>query len=193
MSKNHGPAQTSSQPLATELNLRAMLAGGDRRSIGRSDEVAKLLASRTERFGELLNLIWDGDPLIAMRAADAVEKISRERGDLLQPYKAQLLGLLAESTHQEIRWHLAAMVPRLRLTPAECERVDAVLRSYLEDRSSIVKTFAMQGLADLTRQDPTLIPSAADLIRALTRTGTPAMRARGRHLLKALESKDLQD
>jgi hypothetical protein len=110
-----------------------------------------------------------------MRASDATEKISREQATLLQPYKAALPGLLREATQQEVRWHLAVMIPRLRLTSAECRHAAQLLWSFLEDRSSIVKTFAMQGLWDLTRQDTSVRPMVLDLIRSLTRTGTPAM------------------
>jgi hypothetical protein len=62
------------------------------------------------------------------------------------------------------------------------------LRTYLEDQSSIVKTAAMQGLADLTRQEASLLPEVLDTLRILARSGTPAMRARGRILLKKMES-----
>ena len=122
-----------------------------------------------------------------MRAADALEKISREQAIFLQSHTAHLLGLLAETTQQEVRWHLAVILPRLLLTDSERRRVAQILQSYLEDRSSIVKTFAMQGLADLTDQYASLRPTVVDLIRSLTRTGTPAMRARGRKLLQKLE------
>ena len=37
-----------------------------------------------------------------------------------------------------------------------------------------MKTLAMQGLADLTRQDAALLPEVLDLIRILARSGTPA-------------------
>jgi hypothetical protein len=62
-----------------------------------------------------------------------------------------------------------------------------ILLSYLEDRSSIVKTCALQGLADLTRQDASLLPEVVDLLNIHSRSGTSAMRARGRMLLKQLE------
>jgi hypothetical protein len=78
------------------------------------------------------------------------------------------------------------MVSRLALTAAERRRAVAALRTYLEDRSSIVKTFAMQGLADLAVQDGTLREETVELLRVLTRTGTAAMRARGRKLLQRL-------
>jgi hypothetical protein len=164
-----------------------MLAQGDRRSIARSNEVAELVALHPEQVAELVECLWDPDPCICMRAADAMEKASRGKHALLEAHKAELLGLLAEAQQQELRWHLAVMVPRLRLTVPERRRAVKLLQTYLEDRSSIVKTFAMQGLADLSLQDPALRPMVTELIRSLARTGTPAMRARGRKLLRQLE------
>jgi vesicle coat complex subunit len=163
-----------------------MLAGGDRRSIGRANEVVDLVTLQPKKFTQLIECLWDPDSKVRMRAADAVEKISRGQAVLLQPYKAPLLGLLAETTQQEVRWHIAVMVPRMKLTRAECRSVTEALQRYLEDRSSIVRTFAMQGLSDLTRQDRSLRPMVLDLLRSLTRSGTPAMRARGRILLTQL-------
>jgi hypothetical protein len=160
-----------------------MLAGGDRRSIGRANEVVVLAMQRPTCVAWLIECLWDADERVRMRAADAAEKISRDRIGLLEPYKAPLLGLLAETAQQEMRWHLAVMVPRLKLRSAECRRVAEILQRYLEDRSSIVRTCAMQGLSDLTLQDASLRPMVFDLLRSLTRTGTPAMRARGRILL----------
>lgn len=172
-------------------DLRGMLAGGDRRSIGKADHVVTVVRLHPELVGPLVELLWDEDPLIAMRSADALEKATRGQESWLRSYKAQLIGLMAECGQQEVRWHLAVMVPRLQLSPAECGHVATVLQEYLKDRSSIVKTCAMQGLFDLTRQSPALRPEIRDLIRGLTRSGTAAMRARGRHLLKELESNDL--
>ena len=173
--------------MPSRKTIRSMLAGGDRRSIGRSDEVAELVARCPEEVVELVECLWDPDPRICMRAADAMEKASRGKGALLQAHKMELLGLLAEAEQQEVRWHLAVMVPRLRLTVPERRRVVKLLQIYLEDRSSIVKTFAMQGLADLALEDPALRPMITELIRSVARTGTPAMRARGRKILRQLE------
>ena len=169
--------------MASGKIIRPMLAGGDRRSIGRSDEVAELVARRPQQAAELVACLWDPDPRICMRAADALEKASREKPALLQAHKTELLGLLADAVQQEVRWHLALIVPRLRLTAPECRRAAKILRTYLEDRSSIVKTFAMQGLADLALTDPALRPMVTELTRVLSQTGTPAMRARGRTIL----------
>jgi hypothetical protein len=98
-----------------------------------------------------------------------------------------LLGLLAGATENKLRWNLALIVPRLPLTVAECRRAAETLRPRFEDRSSIVKTAAMQAFADLALVDASLLSEVLDLLRIHSRSGTPAMRARGRILLQRLE------
>jgi hypothetical protein len=171
---------------AKNKDVLALLSGGDRRSSGRSDVVAAMVLARPALFHGLIMGMWDQDAVVRMRSADAAEKVSLEKPKLLQPFKAELLGLLAETKEQEMRWHLAQMVPRLSLTVAERAHVASILRIYLDDRSSIVKTFAMQGLADLVVNDEKLLAATMELLCRLTRTGTPAMRARGRKLLARL-------
>lgn len=168
-------------------SIRNLLVGGDRRSIGRADEVADLVRRQPGKAAPLVKCLWDADGAVVARAANALEKASRDRPSMLAPHKAALLGLMVEAERKELRWQLALMIPRLRLTPAECARAAATLESWLDDSSSIVKTFAMQGLADLIPQNPSLQPAVLDLLRTLSRSGTPAMRARGRILLKRME------
>lgn len=115
------------------------------------------------------------------------KKVTRKHHDLLDPYKKELLGLLAESQQQEMRWHLAVMVPRLTLNARERQAAVSSLNSYLQDRSSIVKTFALQGLADLAQNEPSLRSKVLEILREATRNGTPAMKARSRKLLIQLE------
>jgi hypothetical protein len=164
--------------------ISTMLEGSDRRSIGRADEVARLVLREPRRFRQLIEHLWGENPVLRMRAADAVEKVSAEKPRLLDRYKAELLGRLAETDEIELRWHLALMVPRLRLTAPERHRAAAALQRYLDDRSSLVKTFALQGLADLARSDPGLRAKVKQLIENAVQSGTPAMKARARKLLK---------
>jgi hypothetical protein len=168
--------------------IAGMLKGGDRRSIGKANQIAKLILSEPKRFAELIHCLWDQDPIVRMRAADAAEKVAVTRPELLNPHKRELLGLVAEAEQIELRWHLALMVPRLELTSPERQRAAASLQRYLEDRSSIVKTFALQGLADLAGQDASLRELAKQAIEESLRTGTAAMKARARKLLKELKN-----
>jgi hypothetical protein len=161
--------------------IATMLQGSDRRSIGRADEVARLVLGAPR---ELIQCLWDENPLVRMRAADVAEKVSAKKPRLLDRYKVELLGLLAEAKQIELRWPLAAMIPRLRLTAPERLRAAAALQRYLGDRSSIVKTFALQGLVELARNDAGLRGKVTQLLEDAVQSGTPAMKARTRKLLK---------
>src|SRR5580704_6089964 len=136
-------------PPMPRKNILSLLEGGDRRTIGQTDRVATAVTKDPKLFPQLIAGLWFENLLIRMRAADAAEKVTRKYPVLLQPFKKELLGLMAETRQQEMRWHLAVMVPRLTLTADERQLAASSLNVYLEDRSSIVKTFALQGLAAL--------------------------------------------
>ncbi len=168
-------------------NILSLLEGGDRRTIGRSDQVAAIVSKDPELFPKQIAGLWSADPLVRMRAVDATEKVTRKNREFLMPCKKELLGLMAETKEQELRWHLAVIVPRLLLNTKERQLAISSLNSYLEDRSSIVKTFALQGLADLAQDDPSIRSRVMEILRESIRNGTPAMKARSRKLLFHLE------
>lgn len=168
-------------------HILRLLEGGDRRSIGRSEQAAAIVSKSPTLFRELIGGLWSADPMVRMRAADAVEKATRKNPELLQPYTGELLGLMVETEQQEVRWHLAAMVPRLQLNTKQRNLASSLLIGYLEDRSSIVKTFALQGLAELAQVDPSIRAGVIEILCEATRSGTAAMKARARKLLARLE------
>ena len=174
-----------------QADLRSQLAVGrhvlDPANVPR---IADFIRAHPRRAARLIELLWDDDPGVASRAADVMERVFHDPSPALRrvfvEFKEALIGLMADARYIKLRWNLAFTIPRLPLTVAEARRVAAVLETYLEDRSSIVKTAALQGHADLTRHDPASLPAVLDLLRIHGRNGTPAMRARARHLLKRL-------
>jgi len=159
------------------------LKGGDRRSLGESAEAVAAVAKTPALFADLFECLFEEDPVVRMRAADVVEKVTRESPELLQAWKGPLLETVAARNEKEVRWHVAQLLPRLKLTPAERETAVAILTGYLADESSIVKTFSIQALADLAEQDESLLGQVLPIIERLSRTGTPAMRSRSRRIL----------
>lgn len=130
------------------------LQDGDRRSIGRSNEVVSEALSNPRLFRVVFSGLSADDPLVRMRSADVVEKITAQRPELLRSYKNRLIRDLAATDQKEVRWHVAQMLPRLELNDDERKRVLRVLFGYLNDSSGIVRTFAMQALADIARDSP---------------------------------------
>ena len=167
--------------------LRDRLAGGDRRSIGRADEVAAAMQAQPALFGPVFALLFDEDAVVRMRAADVVEKVTVHAPELLGPCKAEFLERLPDIEQQEVRWHAALILPRFDLTREERDTVAIpVLRDYLRDRSRIVQTFALQGLADFAERDAQLRPEVVGLVEAAIQTGSAATKSRARHLLGQL-------
>ncbi len=162
------------------------LQEGDRRSIGRSNEVVAEVLSKPRLFGVVFSGLSADDPLVRMRSADAVERITAQRPEFLRAYKNKLIREVAATDQKEVRWHVAQMLPRLDLNADERRRVVRLLLTYLNDRSSIVRTFTMQALVDIARDSPELLPVVRRHIAELTIIGTPAMKARGRMLLTEL-------
>jgi hypothetical protein len=164
----------------------AKLTGDDRPPIGRSEEVVADVIRDPALFDVVFGGMLGEDPLVRMRCAAAVEKITASHPEYLQPHKETLISQVAGVEQQEVRWHVAQMLPRLDLNADERAAAFSVLLGYLNDRSRIVKTFAMQALADLAEDDATLRPQVIEPLEDLIRTGSPAMQSRGRKLLDRL-------
>jgi hypothetical protein len=94
---------------------------------------------------------------------------------------------IARVKQQEVRWHAAQIFPRLELNQSEADVAIEHLKAYLWDDSRIVRTFAMDSLAQFAERDPTLEPWVLTLIEEMVEDGSPAMQARGRKLLARLK------
>jgi len=180
-------AHRSLAPVTAPLSrqLRRLLGGGDLRSIGRVPLIVRRGLREPRMVSALVAALADEDRLVRMRAADALEKISLNNPQLVRPFTKQLLDVAVSSTQQEVRWHLAQMMPRLDLTPRQQALCLRALTAYLGDRSSIVRTFALQALADLFGHGGPMRTQVHTLLEDAARTGSPAMRSRARRLLSS--------
>jgi len=171
-------------PRVSAIRIESMPRPGDRRTTGKSGKMIRLVLRRPRRFADLFSAIQSDDPGVRMRAADAAEKFPRHPPAWQGPYKKLLINKIARIPQQEVRCHVAQMLPRPVLTGAERKKVFELLLRYLKDDSRIGKSFTTQAIADLAAQGDAHRDQARDLNRHLTATGTPAMMARGKMLLR---------
>jgi HEAT repeat protein len=174
--------------LAVMAKILSKLRGGDRRSIGKVGEVVTAVRKKPDLFKELVAGLFDADPVVRMRAADAIEKISLKNPQFLQSFKTELIRLAQQTPQQELRWHMAQMIPRLKLTPKETATVTEIFFEYLKDKSKIVVAFAMQALSDLAIKEADASTRVIRAIEKLAQTGSPAIQSRGKKLLMQLKS-----
>ena len=164
-------------------DIARRLQGGDRRSIGEADAVAASIGHDPTRFDALWRCLRHCDPLVRMRAADALEKISRSNAALCQPHRLALLDRSLDDGTAEMRWHLIAMTSRLQLHAAEARE----FMTYLEDRlnhdpSRIVKVTALQVAFDLACAHHALTAEFARMLDFARSSTWPSVVARARVL-----------
>ncbi len=128
------------------------------------------------------------DPIIRMRSADIIEKVSSKHPEYLQPFKSELIEKVSKIEQQEVRWHLAQMFSYIKVNKKERNEIIKILYSYLEkDDSKIVKTFSMQTLADFAEKDESIRPRILETFGKLIKIGSPAMASRGKKLITKLK------
>ncbi len=163
--------------------LLQQLQGGDRRSIGKSEQAVAEVLRDPALIVILIDALHSDDPVLAMRAADALEKISLSHADYCQSHKDKLLEIAGQTSYQEVRWHLAQILPRLQLEAQDRQRLITILQGYLDDNSSIVRTCALQALVDVTMDDDQSRTWIRQLVQESSQGGTAAMQARARKIL----------
>jgi hypothetical protein len=129
------------------------------------------------------------DPVVRIRAADALEKLQHLIPDQISPFQTELLNIGQHAEDAEIRWHLAQMLPRIPTAYMKRTRIAELLKHYSFDKSVIVRVSAMQGLADLAKADNTFRLLALRRINSALLFGAPAEKARARKLLRDLEQR----
>lgn len=170
----------------TKATLLQQLSGGDLRSIGQADSVV-VEASRSEAVIAWLfeMLAATEEPVVRMRAADALEKVARRNPAVLTPRLDTLLALLAQLQPKEIRWHLLQMAGRADWRPEQHAAVLEAVSSCFDDNSSIVKTSALQCLFDLRDRGQDFKRQADMALHQARVSGSPAIRARAKRLAAA--------
>ena len=130
------------------------LTGSDRRSIGKSNPVVTQVLKNPRLFRVVFEGMLDADPIVRMRCADATEKITAQRPELLRPCKRTLIQSVAKIEQPEVRWHVAQMFSRLALTPCEHRAVVAILREDLTTRAASSEPFQCKRSQTLQRKTP---------------------------------------
>ncbi len=165
--------------------LRVLLAGGDRRSVGVSDALARRLISNPKLVDEAILLLSHDDPLIVMRAADALEKASAQTCGVLTRHRAVLLKIMTGTRQQKLVSHFALIAPRLGLSDKEVESVATWLEHVFRTHDSrIARVNALQGLTDLTAFHPGVRPIARRVWASAAGSAVASVAARARKLAK---------
>lgn len=129
-----------------------LTVGGRSNSLGRAEEVVTLVLQDAARLEELYACLSHQDAWVRMRAADALEKVCRQRPGWLAPYIDRLQADFSDHPQASIRWHLAQIYRQVELTASQKQRAVVWLERLLSgtDVDWIVAANAMDTLVRFT-------------------------------------------
>jgi HEAT repeat protein len=167
------------------------LTGGDKRSDGRAHEAAAFVLKHPEIIEDLWAGLDEAEGLIRGRAADALEKVARERPDLVRPYLGGLIHLGRVDPEVMVRMHVAMILGHLVPDGLELGRIEQGLVEMLDDPSALVKSWAVTGLCLLGRRCPARRPQIVAALLPLEGDGRSAVRTRARKGINLLTHENL--
>lgn len=151
----------------TRLNhLIGMLAGGDLRSDGMSNEVVDIVLSNIDLFDDLYEGLGVTDDVVRGRAADAIEKVARSRPDLLVEHMSELIRLASSDSVAMVRWHIAMIFGYLAIYEDLVGENKIALFELLGDESVFVKSWTIVSLSIIGRKYPDM---RNEIVEAITR------------------------
>ena len=164
------------------------MSGGDLRTIGKGDSVVKQIQTPGD-FDKLFELLFHANRNVVMRAADCIEKITRDKPAYLSKHKREILQLFYTANNKELKWHLAQLVPRAKLNDAELKAVWKQLSQWAFDKkeSKIVRVNSIQGMFELLPLNRELKSDFNKAIEQLEKQKIPSLTSRINKLRRAME------
>lgn len=167
--------------------LLKKLSGGDLRSDGRANEVAKEVVETPHLLTSLIEGLSEPDAVVRARTAHALEKISRENPEMLQGLTKQLIEATKDKVPM-VKWHLAMLFAAIPLSEKEIDAVIYALFHFLEDESVFVKSWSIVSLTILGRKNRGKRKEIITRIKALQNDESVAVRTKVTKALDVLEN-----
>ena len=143
-------------------------------------------------FDELFRLVFHHEKLVAQRAMRAVILVVKSHPEFLQPHAEQLLTLLRNPDHKEIKSLVIELIPKIELTVVDRESIWHIL-TYLalnQNEQRTIRTHALQSLYELTLQHPSFRFEFNDTLNVLTNDLTPSVHAKVLRIKTLLNKKE---
>jgi len=171
--------------------MREWLAEGDLRSDGLAREVARLVAGNPFMLADLLEALFNGDDVVRGHAADAVERISRGKAQLLGPSLGAFVSQAKSDPVPMVRWHLAMILGNLAADREHMPICTRGLLGLLRDHSPFVKSWAISGLCQIGRGFPARRARILSAIAPLANDPSIAVRHRAAMAVSLLMDPEL--
>lgn len=159
-------------------SMTGWLSEGDLRTDGAADEVAELVTADPSLLPDLIGALRSPDDPMRGRAADALEKVARTRGEHVLPYLGQVIDLARRDPVPMVRWHMAMILGYVSPPEDEAGQVREALLAMLRDPSVFVRSWAIVSLCLVAKRRPEWGEEIIQALQALEADDSKAVRTR---------------
>jgi hypothetical protein len=168
------------------------LSGGDLRSDGLANEAAEVVLKKPHLFEDLYAGLSESDDVIRGRTADALEKISRQRPDLVVGHLGEIVDLASSDQVPMVKMHLAMIFGHLTVYAEHIDTLCRALFDLLGDAGVFAKSWAIVSLCIIGRKYPQKRARIVNRISHLQGDSSVAIRSKVRNALNILMNDSVQ-
>lgn len=150
-----------------------------------TDYAASYIGSDPERFKELIELVFTGEPPLPQRAAWVVTAVCDKYPEMLTPYLNKVISKIEKFEHPGTRRSLLRYLAEIEIPEHQQGKLFDVCYKWLLSKNEppAVKVHSMQILVNIARTQPELLREVKLIIEELTDDESAAIRARSRNIL----------
>lgn len=178
--------------MGDQNQILSWLSGGDLRSDGLASEAAQFVLGNPHVFEDLFAGLFDPDDVIRGRTADALEKIARDRPDLLINHLQEMIDLAENDPVPMVKMHLAMIFGHLAVYQESLERLISALYDLLADESVFTRSWAISSLCIIGRKYPGECQRIVNRLSQLQADRSIAIRSRVKKALIILTNPNAQ-
>ena len=169
------------------MNLREAIL--EEHSKARAERIARFIGHDSERFDQLMQLIFEGEYRIVQRGTWALRKVCDKHPELFFPYFEKAVFLLREDRHVAFRRNVLSIIAEQEIPEDYLGELADICFGFLESRSETVavRVHAMEILAAICRREPELANELILLIETYLPHESPGFKSRGKKILNRLK------
>ena len=169
------------------MNLRETIL--DEHSKSQAKKIIRWVGEDKKRFAELVHLFLNDEYRVVQRAGWPLSDIVMAHPELVKPYIGKFVKLLSKKgMHDAVIRNVLRLMQVIDIpSKHHGEIVNACFEFLLKSEYPIAfKAFAMTVLSNITKKEPDLKRELKIVIEEMMKEGSPAIRARGKNVLKQL-------
>lgn len=179
---------TSDSLKLKSLNLREAIL--EEHSKAQADKIAAYIGTDSERFDELMQLIFNDEYRVVQRATYSLKKVGDKYPNMILPYLEVMIPLLRkDEIHVAYRRNSLSIIAGIKIPEEHLGELADICFGFLESRKETiaVRANSMEILGRICEQEPELTNELKLLIEEFMPHESAGFKSRGKKILKRLK------